>query len=178
MENTNNIEEFERLRREFVSEAFRKEMKKRVGCKCVNCGSRKHIEYHHIVPLVKGGTNNWGNIVPLCYECHLKAHDRHTHGDKFRKAKEEGRVGRKHSKTYEECLPYIEMYFKCEIGAKELQELCEFSPGYKVSQIRYVQRYKKENNIKDFKNTVDIKNIQEQRMETLRKKKEEALSLN
>lgn len=168
MENTNNTKEFERLRQEFTSEIFRKEMKKKVGCKCVNCGSRKHIEYHHIVPLVKGGTNNWENIVPLCYECHLKAHDRHTHGDKFKKAKEEGRVGRKHCMSYEECLPYLEKYFNNEIGAKELKRLCKFSSGYKICSITYIKRYKKEHNIDHFKNYVDIRESQKGRKDSLR----------
>ena len=65
------------------------------------------------------------------------------------------------------------MYFKCEIGAKEFKEKCGFSQGYKISQISYLKRYKKENNIKKFKNTVDIKNVQDQINETKRKKREQ-----
>ena len=42
---------------------------------CINCGSREEIEMHHIVPLSKGGSNNEGNLVYLCFECHCKVHE-------------------------------------------------------------------------------------------------------
>ena len=38
---------------------------------CFECGSMNEIQYHHIVPFVKGGTKT----IPLCIECHSKVHD-------------------------------------------------------------------------------------------------------
>ena len=67
---------YDKLRQEFQGELFRLNMKSELGNKCVNCGSTENIEYHHIVPLKNGGTNNLSNIVPLCETCHYKAHDR------------------------------------------------------------------------------------------------------
>ena len=50
-------------------------LKEECGVYCVNCGSSEGIEYHHIVPLACGGNNVFTNIVPLCWECHSKAHN-------------------------------------------------------------------------------------------------------
>lgn len=47
------------------------------GDKCFYCGA-KATEYHHIVPRHMGGDNRLENIVPMCYECHAKAHSKRT----------------------------------------------------------------------------------------------------
>ena len=155
---------YEELRQEFAKDSFRQILKDKLGDKCANCGSKDLVEYHHVVPLVHGGTNNLGNIVPLCHECHLKAHDKHSHGDAYKKAKEDGRIGKKHKMSYEECLPYLEAYFSNKIGTFEFKEKCKFKPGTKMSNIGYVKRYKKEHNIKHFYNNVDLLASQEKRL--------------
>lgn len=63
------------LRQEFTRPSFRKKLKDKLGEVCVNCESSINIQYHHIVPLSLGGTNNIKNIVPLCEECHSKIHN-------------------------------------------------------------------------------------------------------
>ena len=160
---------YEELRQEFAKDSFRQILKDKLGDKCANCGSKDLVEYHHVVPLVHGGTNNLGNIVPLCHECHLKAHNKHNHGDAYKKAKEDGRVGRKHKMSYEECLPYLEAYFSNEIGTRELIEKCKYKPGTKISNRAYVKRYKKEHNIEHFYNNVDLLASQEIRLASLEK---------
>jgi DNA-binding NarL/FixJ family response regulator len=40
---------------------------------CFECGSKKNIHHHHVVPQVKGGTKT----IPLCMECHGKVHGDH-----------------------------------------------------------------------------------------------------
>lgn len=41
---------------------------------CVNClGEAEHL--HHVVPKVYGGTDNPGNLVWLCINCHTIVHD-------------------------------------------------------------------------------------------------------
>ncbi|RKI87880.1 HNH endonuclease [Parablautia intestinalis] len=48
--------------------------KKEIGVQCRNCGSKKELEYHHVVPISLGGKDVNSNIVCLCYPCHQKIH--------------------------------------------------------------------------------------------------------
>lgn len=41
---------------------------------CTNCGSRKILQAHHVVPLSRGGTNRLSNLKLLCERCHQRAH--------------------------------------------------------------------------------------------------------
>lgn len=44
--------------------------------KCVICGTkhRSKLEIHHIIPKSEGGTNEIGNLIPLCHICHCMVH--------------------------------------------------------------------------------------------------------
>ena len=64
-------------RSEYLS--IRREAIEECGAFCANCGSRENIQYHHIVPLAFGGNNVLTNIVPLCEDCHYKAHMKYKH---------------------------------------------------------------------------------------------------
>jgi hypothetical protein len=56
---------------------------------CGNCLSDEgdKIIFHHIVPVILGGTDNLSNIVPLCDKCHKLIHHQtiegigYTHGE-------------------------------------------------------------------------------------------------
>ena len=41
---------------------------------CQNCGSKKMLLIHHIIPLSNGGKNILDNIAILCKSCHSKLH--------------------------------------------------------------------------------------------------------
>jgi Ca2+/Na+ antiporter len=60
-------------RRRIPSEV-RKEVWNRDGGKCKKCGSRHHIEFDHIVPVSKGGSNTANNIELLCRKCNRSKH--------------------------------------------------------------------------------------------------------
>lgn len=46
-----------------------------LGTTCRICGATP-IEYHHLIPIKDGGTNECGNVVPLCLDCHYKVHNK------------------------------------------------------------------------------------------------------
>ena len=162
---------YKELRQEFNSKSFRDKMKKEKGEICVNCGSIKFIDYHHIVPLENGGTNNLSNIVPLCVNCHLAAHDKASHNNRMEQARAEGKLGRKRKTTYEKALPILKRYFNNEIGLAEAKELLGLSPKNKSSWYEVANKYKEEYNIpKDFYNKIDLKASQEKRLKAAMKK--------
>ena len=47
------------------------------GNKCLWCGkTNTELTIDHVVPLIKGGTNNIENLQPLCRVCNSKKHDK------------------------------------------------------------------------------------------------------
>lgn len=81
---------FERLQRNFsganqcsslrerprVSEEVRIAVWRRDGGCCARCGSRENLEYDHIIPISKGGSNTVRNIELLCEACNRGKGDR------------------------------------------------------------------------------------------------------
>ncbi len=64
-----------------ITEALRREILGRDGKKCQDCGWEPEGEYqtrrlhvHHIVERDNGGQNDPGNLVTLCWQCHLARH--------------------------------------------------------------------------------------------------------
>lgn len=39
---------------------------------CAHCGAVADLETDHIVPLHRGGTNEWKNLQSLCVACHSR----------------------------------------------------------------------------------------------------------
>lgn len=76
-------ERFERLRQKFttndgtdplrsrprIPEPVRVEVWRRDNGMCARCGSREKLEYDHIVPISRGGSNTARNIELLCESC-------------------------------------------------------------------------------------------------------------
>jgi len=52
-----------------IPENVRIEVWRRDSGKCARCGSRTNLEYDHIVPISKGGSNTARNIELLCEKC-------------------------------------------------------------------------------------------------------------
>ena len=65
-------EEREELKRPRIPEDIRIKIWQRDEGKCARCGSRERLEYDHIVPISKGGSNTLRNIELLCEECNRK----------------------------------------------------------------------------------------------------------
>jgi len=58
--------------RQRIPEKVRIEVWRRDGGQCARCGSRERLEYDHIVPVTKGGSNTARNIELLCEDCNRK----------------------------------------------------------------------------------------------------------
>ena len=58
-----------RSRREPIPERVRHEVWRRDRATCVDCGSRERLEFDHIIPVSKGGSNTARNIELRCETC-------------------------------------------------------------------------------------------------------------
>ena len=151
----------EQLRTEFTKSSFRLDLKSKLGSTCSNCNSKENIEYHHIVPLINGGTNKVSNIVPLCVECHSKAHDKSSFKNK--------NGGRPKATTLENAEPILAKYFNLEIGTKEAKMLLGISQKNNSTWSDITKQYKGKYPIgKDFRNNIDLLKAQENRIKSLK----------
>ncbi len=56
-------------RREPIPQHVQDTVWRRDGGRCVKCGSQENLEFDHIIPLSKGGSNTVRNIQLLCQKC-------------------------------------------------------------------------------------------------------------
>lgn len=59
-------------RRESIPERVRREVWRRDGGRCVDCGSRERLEYDHIIAVSRGGANTARNIELRCETCNRR----------------------------------------------------------------------------------------------------------
>lgn len=63
-------------KRERIPEAVRHAVWRRDEGKCVKCGSNEKLEFDHIIPIIKGGSNTERNIQLLCEPCNRQKSDK------------------------------------------------------------------------------------------------------
>ena len=117
--------------------------------KCAVCGRQDYLEFHHLIPKEKGGTDEYDNLIVLCGCCHAT-----VHGRKYNVNKPNCNT----SISYEEAKPILEEYFANKIGASETKERLKLSQKTHLSESALYKRYKREHSIKDFYNNVDLIN--------------------
>jgi hypothetical protein len=64
--------QIESYTREMIPQNVRNEVWRRDEANCVECGSNYRLEYDHIIPVSKGGSNTARNIQLLCETCNRK----------------------------------------------------------------------------------------------------------
>jgi hypothetical protein len=62
--------------REPISQTIKDQVWNRDGGKCVECGSNEKIEFDHIIPFSKGGSNTYRNLQILCEKCNRSKSDK------------------------------------------------------------------------------------------------------
>jgi len=62
--------------REPIPEQVRNEVWRRDGGKCVRCGSVRNLEFDHMIPVSKGGSNTARNLQLLCETCNRQKSNR------------------------------------------------------------------------------------------------------
>ncbi|HET9125049.1 MAG TPA: HNH endonuclease signature motif containing protein [Solirubrobacteraceae bacterium] len=63
-------------RRRSIPERVRHEVWRRDEACCVDCGSRERLEFDHIIPISKGGSNTARNIELRCENCNRRKGDK------------------------------------------------------------------------------------------------------
>ena len=139
------------LRKEYNRQSFKKQLRKVLGCKCVNCGSDIGIEYHHIVPLALEGTNRLTNIVPLCNICHEKAHG----AQNIRQIKGTMAGGRKRLPLPDNYEEILWKYMYGEIGKSECEQLLNVKGASKLNDRPFMKEFIAKYNIVSYINKID-----------------------
>lgn len=58
-----------------ISRDVRRRIWLKYGGQCVDCGAKDYLEFDHIIPVAKGGSNAEANVQLLCRRCNLKKSD-------------------------------------------------------------------------------------------------------
>lgn len=69
------VEVIEKRSRHIPTQVKREVWRRDEG-RCAECGSQNRLEYDHIIPFSKGGSNTARNIQLLCEKCNRKKHDK------------------------------------------------------------------------------------------------------
>ena len=64
VEETNSTESTRRIPQQVMNNVWNRD-----NGKCVSCGSKEKLEFDHIIPFSKGGSNTYRNIQLLCESC-------------------------------------------------------------------------------------------------------------
>ena len=55
---------------QFYARRIRQLHQLKESCNICGCAYKETHEIDHIIPLFRGGTDDWDNLQPICYECH------------------------------------------------------------------------------------------------------------
>jgi HNH endonuclease len=69
---TTNVSKVTAKNSRYIPRKVKETVYKRAGGQCENCGSTHYLEYNHVTPYSKGGTNSLTNINLLCSNCNKR----------------------------------------------------------------------------------------------------------
>lgn len=141
-------------RKQSVHTVLRQQVIEHCGTVCANCGSDQDIEYHHIVPLSNGGTNQVGNFVALCFVCHLKAHGKLKYRNVWSRDNEL-KMDRPDGAD-----EIIEKFLKGEIGKHDACCALGIDISRSLHKVSFFRSYLERHSIVSYMNFVDLKKNQ------------------
>ena len=139
------------LRKEYDKLRSSGELAKHCGTTCANCGSSENIEYHHIVPLILGGTNSFGNIAALCHKCHKAAHGGH-HVSHYA---DTSNSGRKSKVPDEDAFKVYDLWLDGQIGNMKCKEMLNLSSTTQPNATIQYKRWLRSRGIEEVRNNFD-----------------------
>ena len=132
-----------------ISKSTKKKLLKVWSNQCAICNNNQFLEFHHIIPRAKGGSDDYDNLIVLCPCCHAKIHNKIFNPEKY------------HLNTsidYNSAIPILEKYFSNQIGTAETKKRLNLSPKTHLSESSVFKRYKREKGITKHYNNVDLIN--------------------
>ena len=76
MANQTKLAKLEGGNSRFIPRDVRQRVWQRYGGRCAECGATMYLEFDHIIPVARGGSNTDANVQLLCRMCNLKKSDR------------------------------------------------------------------------------------------------------
>lgn len=147
-----------------TTQAFRQAVKERCGDKCYICGESP-VEYHHLIPLWRGGEDRVENFIALCPWHHMVLHGA-TSMDWNRKS-----GGRHRSVAIVDGYKYIlDDYLRCRIGTTECKDALGMQKGTALADRVWFKEYLTERGIVAYRNNIDIIKRRVERGDRRRKK--------
>ncbi len=70
------VERFEGSPSRNIPREVKQRVWQRYGGRCADCNAAEYLEYDHVIPVAKGGSNFDNNVQILCRKCNLKKSDR------------------------------------------------------------------------------------------------------
>jgi 5-methylcytosine-specific restriction endonuclease McrA len=75
MTNQTLINQDESRRSQHISRDVRQRVWQRYSGQCAECNATSYLEFDHIIPVAKGGSNEDANVQLLCRGCNSKKSD-------------------------------------------------------------------------------------------------------
>lgn len=135
-----------------VSQGLYRQLRKMHGITCRICGE-EGVDYHHIIPLSHGGTNEINNFIPLCHKHHMMVHGCREQAGLRARGNCRGGRPRKIPANYKDILC---RYVHGEIGRAECQLMLDMGKHSKLQDTVWYKEYLNEMGINTAHNTVDV----------------------
>lgn len=72
-----DLNEKQTRKRKYITDEIKEQVWERDRGECRNCGARENLQYDHVIPHSKGGSDEIDNLQVLCRSCNLEKSNKH-----------------------------------------------------------------------------------------------------